>query len=376
MRILHLVADGSPGGGTTNILGLIDDLITGGLRPNDVALVVDRGSYMAQQAKERGIELHEVSFFRSRFDPSVLRGVRQAIDTFRPTIVHAHGGRGMFQLASRTRSRTWKAIYTVRGYHFTQKPFPLRQLAVQAERRISAFVDRTVFVCHADHRLSQRWGIIGNRSCTVIHNGFDPSVVSGHVNPIPRQVAFLGRLNYQKDPLLFLDVAAELTSRGYTFKLIGGGEMEEVVRQKTVQLGLQTAVTFCGALPHQRALAELQTAQVLLFPSRWEGFPIAPIEAMYMGVPVVASAVDGVPEIIDDGTTGFLISTRHSCDYAAAVRRVCEDPALWQDMSTRGREDVLNKFTRSRTAQKYLVAYEQILSSDERQDAISCRNRL
>ena len=97
--------------------------------------------------------------------------------------------------------------------------------------------------------------------------------------------------------------------------------------RRAAALALSERVEFVGSLPRAQALERLRSVDVLLMPSLWEGMPLAALEAMAMGVPVVASAVGGLKEIIEDGRSGFLIDDRDPGRYAAAVRGLRADPA-------------------------------------------------
>jgi glycosyltransferase involved in cell wall biosynthesis len=110
------------------------------------------------------------------------------------------------------------------------------------------------------------------------------------------------------------------------------GRLTELIRAR----GLEHVVTLAGAVPDARDLFEHYEFAVL--PSHGEGLPNAILEAMAAGLPVIATAVGGVPEIVSDGITGILVPARAPAELAAAIETVAGDPLLRSRMGTAGRE--------------------------------------
>jgi starch synthase len=103
---------------------------------------------------------------------------------------------------------------------------------------------------------------------------------------------------------------------------------------------------------------DLSTASVFVYKSDMEGLGSAALAAMAAGVPVVASDVGGLPEVVESGATGFLVSDG---DFATPVRRLLGDPALAARMSQAARERVLQQFSVERMAEKTVAAYHEVL---------------
>jgi glycosyltransferase involved in cell wall biosynthesis len=360
VRILHIVADGRPGGGTTNVLALVEDLRSRGL--DHVNLVTQAGSYALERARALGAGVFGVDFFRSRFNPRVPYKLDRIVEKVAPSVVHVHGARAGFYFGFTTRRTRFASAYTVRGYHFLLKPTPLRHLAAAGERLASSRTDSTVHVCHYDRELAAKWKLVpSNKRQVVIHNGIHPEDIPLARRSDPKLVAFLGRLTYQKDPLLVVEVARLLTPEGFRFRLIGGGDLEDEVRAAITRAGLEQSVEVLGSVSRERALQELRDAGTFLLPSRWEGLPIAPVEAMQMGLPVVVSDVSGMPEVVDDGRAGIIVRERTAEAFAAAVRSLAFSPALRAELVERGRRMVQTNFTRQRVTRDYLRLYEELL---------------
>jgi glycosyltransferase involved in cell wall biosynthesis len=362
-RVLHIVADGAPGGGTTNVLALLGDLARhGGF---ELSFCVQSDSYALRQAEALGVPAFGVDFARSRVPLVAAPALARRIRALAPELVHVHGSRAGFFLACALRGAGFpRVVYTVRGYHFLEKPPGVRELAALAERFAHARADASVHVCRYDQALAERWRLLpaGQRR-EVIYNGIDPAELPAAADTDPRRIAFLGRLTYQKDPLLLAEIAAGLARAGYRLRVIGGGDMEAEFRARVAALGASDAVELCGELPRRDALAALASAAALVLPSRWEGLPIAPIEAMAIGIPVVAANVSGLPEIVEPGVSGELVAERDAAAYVAALRGLCEQPERRARAIAAGRRIVNAKFLRARNLEAHVALYESLLAS-------------
>ncbi|HST97760.1 MAG TPA: glycosyltransferase [Geodermatophilus sp.] len=141
----------------------------------------------------------------------------------------------------------------------------------------------------------------------------------------PPAVLYASRLVAEKGVDTLLDAAGRLPE-GVRVRLAGSGRLERAVRARVAAEGLPVDVL--GPLAPDRVAAELRAAAVAVLPALWwENCPMAVLEAAAQGVPVVASAVGGVPELVDDGTTGLLVPPGDADALSGALTRLLSDPA-------------------------------------------------
>jgi glycosyltransferase involved in cell wall biosynthesis len=161
-----------------------------------------------------------------------------------------------------------------------------------------------------------------------------------------RCILFLGRIEAAKGVPELLKAFAVLRASVRDAELVcaGAGEIEAAQRQAEA-LGIGDAVRFTGWLGEAEKRAWLARAAAFVLPSHAEGLPMSLLEAMAAGVPVVASAVGGIPDVVKHGVNGLLVAPRDSIDLLRALRRLLREPALAARLGAAGRETVRARFS-------------------------------
>jgi glycosyltransferase involved in cell wall biosynthesis len=141
-------------------------------------------------------------------------------------------------------------------------------------------------------------------------NWFDDGLFHPEESPAPRPltIGWIGRFEPPKDPVKAVEVLGEIHRAGTEFSawFAGSGTLEEPMRRRVRDEGIESRVAFHGTLSPAAVAAELRRTDVLLVSSLWEGQPRAVLEALGSGVPVVSTAVGDVPQIVQDGSNGFV----------------------------------------------------------------------
>lgn len=149
-------------------------------------------------------------------------------------------------------------------------------------------------------------------------------------------VGFSGRLSEEKGPDAFLKIAGRLSGhQRIHFLMTGAGPLEKLVRRQVERLHLGTRVRFLGDVPDVRECMHLYDALVL--PSRLDGRPLVVLESLAMGIPVVASAIGGLPELVQEGVTGFLCEPTNLDAFADRILWMSEHPYDHEQMKKAAR---------------------------------------
>lgn len=182
-------------------------------------------------------------------------------------------------------------------------------------------------------------------------------------------IAFLGRIVEEKGLVYLIGALPTINEQQKTKLLvIGDGPERGALERHVATMGLKDKVVFVGAVPHEKIYDYLSLADVFVgpsvsLPSGWvEAQGNTFVEAMFAGLPVVASNIGGIPDAVIDGETGLLVPEKAPAAIAAAVIRLLADPDLAQRLAENGHKHAHAGFSRHSTAQKIAALYEDILS--------------
>lgn len=169
----------------------------------------------------------------------------------------------------------------------------------------------------------------------------------------PGYLLYVGRLRIRKGVEVLLEAMARSEVQGAPLIIAGTGEQEDALRQRVVELGLQNVI-FLGRCSATRVRSLLANAACLVVPSTYEGMPLVILEAMDSGTPVVATTVSGIPEVVVDGETGWLVPSEDPPRLAAALTEVLSDPAEAVRRGKAGQERRARLYTPAAIAETWL----------------------
>jgi glycosyltransferase involved in cell wall biosynthesis len=172
-------------------------------------------------------------------------------------------------------------------------------------------------------------------------------------------IGSLGRLTEQKGYDLLVRALPELP--GATAVLVGDGPERFTLEKLASELGVAERLVIIGWVPDARRY--LSTFDIFALPSRWEGMPLGIIEAMQSGVPVVASDVGSVVEVVSHGETGYVVAPEDPHDLQDRLQSLLADPAMRRRMGERGRLVALERFTDVVMARRYEAIYREVTGS-------------
>ena len=167
----------------------------------------------------------------------------------------------------------------------------------------------------------------------------------------------VGRMDKLKNQAIILDVLKEI--KEVKLILVGDGENRRAVEEKAKSLGLEDRVLFLGKRTDVNRL--LRGADIFIFPSLTEGLPLAVIEAMASGMPIIASRVGGIPELVQPEVNGFLINPNSFSDIKRAVEKLVFDRDLRIQMGQNSRILFEKEFSLEQMTNKYKEVYHKAL---------------
>lgn len=319
-----------------NPLGPIEmSIVTFDRLPSSNSHPVAANEFVAS-ASEHGIEI-EVVRERFRFDTNVLSALRRIVAQRDPDVIATHNVKSHFltRACHLHHDRSWVAFH----HGYTSTDLKMRAYN-QLDRWSLVDADRVVTVCQAFVQLLQQRGIARDR-ISVQHNAIGPelplSAQEGaevrkrfSIDPNDRLILNIGRLSREKGHVELIAAFAELRLMHPQMmtKLLIVGEGPEApaikaaIRTHTLEDYVQLAGYSCDVRPFYAA------ADVFALPSLTEGSPYVLFEAMTAGVPIAATAVGGVPEILTNEKTALLAAPQDSKSLAFAISRILRDDGL------------------------------------------------
>jgi glycosyltransferase involved in cell wall biosynthesis len=179
-------------------------------------------------------------------------------------------------------------------------------------------------------------------------------------------LVFCGRLNGSREPFKRVDTLLEamphvLQRHRAELSIIGTGSRLDEYVALAQTLGIEEEVHFLGHVDHSKLPAHYASADLFVLPSRMENFPLVLLEAMAGGLPVVATRVGGVPEVVDEGVTGLLVRPNDPPALAEAISSLLDDPGRMRSMGEKGRQRVMEHFTWDKVAERMVGYFREIL---------------
>jgi glycosyltransferase involved in cell wall biosynthesis len=301
-----------------------------------------------------------------------LAGVARARELLRTEtydIVHAHANLAAYLLAravdvpvvyTEQDSTPWSCRYRRLHERLIRRAI-YRLVNVPAFRRVAC----TATVCESLRlELLERWGI-ESVHVTAIPNGADFDVFNPHArdvaspSPFDRYCLFVGSLTPRKAPDILIRALVEAPTTNCVFA--GAGPMREELELLAVRLGVAERVAFLGSLGPGELAPLYCNADLLVIPSVSEAAPLVAVEAMACGTPVLSSRIAGLPELVHDWGTGFLVKPEDVGQLAIAIRFLTMDREELQRMGARARRSVRKRFLWPSVAREYLTLYHALL---------------
>lgn len=286
-----------------------------------------------------------------------------ALKEFKPQILHAH-----FATEPTEAARDFAAklhipfTFTAHGYDVFRKP-PVDF----AERALAAAGVVTVSQANAEY-IAKTFSVPAKHvhviPCGIDLEKFCPAPISS-AEKMPPLILCVARLVKVKNLKLLLNACALLRDREISFRcvLIGDGPCREELNLLQKNLRLENFVEFRGAATQAEVRRWWQQADIGVLSSENEGMPVSLMEAAACGVPVVATSVGGIPELVDDGKTGLLVGANDVEQFASALEKLLCDKNLRRAFGQAARKSAEQKFDQAKQVGQLISLWSKILGA-------------
>jgi len=375
IKILQMIDQSFLGGGQINLLSLAKNLDK---ERFEVFVCSSEKGPLVDEVRKNNL-IHFPVTFSKRFNRKTVRDLISILRDNEIDILHTHGGvAGFYGRWAAHKCRLPVIIHTLHGIHYLHyRNSLLKWTYMLLERYFSRFTDALIFVSDADREKGKKFKLAPEEKMYVVKNGMDPSSrelrkklmsetkknrrVLGLESSQPI-VGTVARLHRQKGITYLLKAAKRIYQVFPEIKIliIGGGPLRSKLEREAKKLSLEDVVWFMGE--REDVAKFLSVFDVFILPSLWEGLPYVLIEAAAFGKPVVATDIDGVREVIENGQTGILVPPKNPGSLAQAVVRLLQDKDYALKLGQKIDEEVPPRFTLSRMVAEiqnlYLRLYE------------------
>ena len=261
-----------------------------------------------------------------------------------------------------------RIIFTTHGWAFNEKRSLMSRLLIRYVHWLTVMLShRTIAVSHETK--SQLPGHFVQKKMHVVHNGSTPPTflnraqaragLAAHTPALTHHMyapwtISVGELHHIKNHAITIDAYAALSDTDAKHIIIGGGEEMDYLQKHIEENNLTDTVFLAGAIPDAAAL--LKAADIFILPSRSEAFPYVLLEAAHAGLPIIASRVGGIPEVVTNGENGTLIPPNESDALRDALQALLDDSAL-QDRYRTAIQERSTDFTVSTMVENTLKIY-------------------
>jgi sugar transferase (PEP-CTERM/EpsH1 system associated) len=358
MRICHVLLSLDVGGLERNVLNQVR--CAPGIGEECTVVCLERPGELAPQVRALGARVISMGK-RAGLRPGMVRRLRNVFRDLLPDVVHTHQiGTLLYAGPAAKWAGVPLTVHTEHGKEPYQRRWRTRMLG-----RVAGTFTHTFFCLTEDMASQVRASrVVPNRKIRVIFNGIDTSQFTdpcetSHVGaslgipPRSKVIGTVGRLTEIKRQDVLIRAFAKVKARFESahLLLVGDGPLRERLEELAVSLGIGGSVHFAG---YQSPTAPyIQIMTIFALTSRSEGMPQAAIEASVTGLPVVASRVGGLPELIEQGRTGLLVPEGDDSGFAEAFCRLLEDPASARRMGEAARQHAIARFDIGRMAADY-----------------------
>ncbi len=371
-KVLLVIDRAFLGGGQLTVLNLAR-----GLDKNEfeVAAASEGAGPLVEALRRSGIPHFAVELTKSPLDPAA-RALAALFSAEKFDLVHTHGGVAGLQGRRAAAQAGIPAVHTLHGLHFLHYRNPLAKwAAVRLEGKLAALSAAVVVVSEADRTKALALGIVPEERLILIRNGLEPPTPSAAFDQAAKRrelglapgplIVAVSRLHRQKGLVSLVRAAAlVLTLQPEAqFVVVGGGPLRNVLEKEARRWGLGGGFRLLGEREDAREILAL--GDIFVLPSLWEGLPYVLVEAAALGKPIVATAIDGVTEVIQDGKTGLLVPPANPERLAEALARFLLDGGLAARLGREAQASIPPNFRLERMIRQHQSLYHRLLGTSE-----------
>ncbi|WP_069203012.1 glycosyltransferase family 4 protein [Bacillus testis] len=327
-------------------------IMSGSIAPYNPSLTDYADSYIAIRSLERSINpLQDFKAFLI---------IRKKLKEIRPDVLATHSSKAGIVGRLAGWSLGIPTVFTAHGWAFTGGVSKRKQLLYRSIEKLAGYLTtRVITVSYYDYDLADNKRIVPRRKMAVIQNGVSDTSEDSMANPFlePINIIMVARFAEPKDQLVLLKALHLLNNDKWRLRFVGEGPLLQEAEELVRLLGMEDQVEFLGS---RRDIPELlKQSQLFILTSNWEGLPLCILEAMRSGLPIIATDVGGIKEVVIPGKNGYLVPRKNEAALAEKCKILLHNPFLRKQMGERSRRLYEQHFKAERMLQETEAVYER-----------------
>ncbi|MGE7934115.1 glycosyltransferase family 4 protein [Viridibacillus arvi] len=361
MKIVQIVTKlDTVGGAQSHVLALTKQLCLDG---HEVIIMTSQGQLIEEAMAEKSVKTIQLSHLRRDIslmdDYRAFLELRLYLQQIGPELVALHSSKAGVLGRLAAFSLKIPTVFTAHGWAFTEGVQPLKKLLYKKiEKILAPRTTKIIAVSNYDHELAVQKRVVSKNKITTIHNGIQSNDKQPYFrNNVPK-IMMVSRFEKPKRQDLLIEVLSTMKELEWSLELIGDGVELANVKELVKHKGLSHRVRFLGV--RNDIENRLQDADIFVLLSNFEGLPLSILEAMRGGLPVIASDVGGVAELVVEGKTGYLVD-QNVLNIRKCLVRMIEDKPLRIALGQAGRNFFEDHFLFQKMYDNTVSLYKEAL---------------
>lgn len=331
---------------------------------NEIVILIGGEGNFINEMRRYGIQVNNIKHLVREInlirDIKAFIEIRNALLLLKPDLVATHSSKAGWLGRAAARLLGIPVVFTAHGWAFTEGVSKAKRLIYAAAERLAGkLATRIITVSEYDRRLCEKYSVIPTSKLVTIQNGIPD------IEIIPKRqdehalirLIMVARMEVPKNQSFLLHALAGIEEMNWCLDLVGDGPKFAEIQNTVASLGLDNKVKLLGERKDVASL--LSQSHVFILTSNWEGLPLSILEAMRAGLPVVASNVGGIPELVEEDVNGYLIQNGDVEMLRSRISYLIQNGSIRNRLGITGRVKFLKKFEIQSMIHKTTEVYKQ-----------------
>lgn len=368
MRILYVITKSEIGGAQTHLMEVVRYMHRAG---HDVSVVSGTTGWLTNELAAIDVNYEILPDMVREINPAkdikTINSICHILEDKHPDIIHCHSSKAGIVGRIAGAIKNIPAVFTAHGWAFTSGVSPAKRIIYAAiEHIMLGITKRVICVSEFDRQLAKRFFLHNYNRIVTVHNGivdktFNTDIVSEH--SLPLNLASVARFSHQKNNMELIRAVEQinkLCSCSLQLNMVGDGPLLSEAQAYVTSHHLENDVHFLGRRTDVDDI--LNQNDIFCLISNYEGLPISIIEAMRAGMPIIASDVGGVNELVQDDVNGFLIPRGNISELVEKLKYILDHKELIKYMGKASRKIYEEEYTADKMNKKIFSVYNEVIA--------------